>query len=127
MRTAITRTAVLLSLFLGGCNNASAHESAAKEAVSSLEQINATLDTVKDEASAKAAAAKLETMMPKFKDLQTRMQGMDKAKPTAAEEAKMAPTMQQFTAQLGKMSENMARISADPKMSGPINSAMEKM
>jgi len=68
MKAMLALTVVAALLLCCGCGGDS-HESLAAEAVSTNKDLLATLETVKDEASAKAAKPKLKSLVEKMNDM----------------------------------------------------------
>lgn len=91
-----------------------------------MEQIGSTLESVKDEASAKAAATKLESTVTRMTALQKEMKALGEpaGKDGDAMKAKYQARMQ---AAMTKMTTQMGRVMADPKLSAILQPVMQKM
>jgi hypothetical protein len=118
------RFAAVLTLALAACGGSSA-QALADESISTMESLNATLDTVKDEASAKAALPKLEKLAATMKDLETKM---SKAEPPSESDQKaMMGHQARVMEQRNKLQANMMRIAMDEKLNVIVGPAIEKM
>jgi hypothetical protein len=116
--------AAFLAVALAACGGSSAH-AISKDMISNLESINATFDTIKDEASAKAAADKLAPLAAKMSELQDQM---SKLKPTEAEMAEMGKDlMPRLTELQQKFGANMMRIGSDPKLAAALEEVFKKL
>lgn len=94
-----------------------------KETVTCMEEMNAKLDTVKDEASANAAAADIEKIVAKATDIQSRiMKATPPTSPEAAQEAMALQTKIQDVAV--KCQTNLQRIAQANLMTPELTKAL---
>ena len=77
MRTAPTAFALAITFLFSACGG-SKHAATAEESVTLMERISTALESVKDEATAKAAAAKLETTITRMTTLKKEMEALGK-------------------------------------------------
>jgi hypothetical protein len=125
MHTLTTASAVALTFLFCACGG-SKHEAAAEESITLMEQVGTALETVNDEASAKAAATKLAPAIARMSELKKEMEAAGKPAEAdeAAMQAKYAPRMQ---AAMTRMMTQMGRVMADPKLSAILQPVMQKM
>ncbi len=107
----------LLTCLLWGCGGDSDQE-VMDDSMRQLKEMNAVLDTVKDEPSAKAAAEKIRGMQDEFRSLSKRMQEMGEAKDmTEAEKAALAERYAgEYGTVLKDFHSNMTRIQQRPEL-----------
>ena len=129
MRTTFTRPSLGLALAaalltLAGCGDT--HESLMKESLDNMNKVNTVLDGVKDEASAKAAAPKLEALAAKMNDIQQRMNKIGTPTP---EQAKALETKyeKEIETVAQKMMANTMRIAFQPALMQHLQPALSKM
>ncbi len=125
MRTLPTAFALAVTFLLSACGG-SKHEAAAEESVTLMEQIGTALESVKDEVTAKAAASKLEPTITRMATMQKEMQALEKPA-GAAGEALKAKYEARMQAAIAKMTTQMGRVMADPKLSAILQPVMAKM
>jgi hypothetical protein len=117
MKRLLAFTAVVTFLICAGCGDS--HESLAAEAVSTMKDMVAVLDTVKDADSAKAAKPKLKSLSEKLNDINKRQAKLPA--PTEADikaiEAKHGKEMEELQQ---KMMSAMMRITFDPKIQAEL-------
>lgn len=117
MKTTLALTSVLLIMLCTGCSDT--HEKLAGESVSTTKELVATLDGVKDEASATAAKSKLTSLMDQLKKLNERQ--MKLPAPTEDEiksmESKYGKEMEELNR---KLQAHMMRIMVDPKIAAVL-------
>jgi hypothetical protein len=125
MRILPTAFTLALTLLFSACGG-NKHEAAAEESIKLMEQIGTTLESVKDEASAKTAATKLEPTMTRMTALKKEMEALGKPADDAdgAMQAKYEARMQ---AAMTKMMTQMGRVMGEPKWSAILQPVMEKM
>jgi predicted nucleic acid-binding Zn-ribbon protein len=118
-------TAVLCLAFLAGCKDT--HESVATKMSDKMKEAVAALKDVKDEASSKAAAAKIKALGEEIKELEKKMAALPQ--PTEAEAKKLFETqMKASTEAEAQLLQEMARISTTPKLLTPeLDQAMNGM
>ena len=116
---------VAMAFVLGGCGKPT-HESLAKDMMTKMQQFADILKGVKDESSAKAGAAKIQTLAGEVQKL--KKQADEIGKPTkeveAAMEKKHSAEMTRIQGEIGK---EMMRISTNPKLLEPIQKAMAEL
>ena len=109
-----------------GCGGGDTYESLAAASMENTKQLVATLDTIKDEATAKAAKPKLKTLLEKMNDLNQRQAKLPA--PTEADakaiDAKYGKEMEELQM---KMAGHMMRISFDPKIRAELADLDEVM
>jgi hypothetical protein len=119
-----TLLALSVALLLSSCTKASAGESA-KAATDLFEKIVVQLESAKDEASAKAAAVKLEPLVAAMKEMKPQLDQLAKgAEPDAATKAKYEPIMNDLR---NRMMQAGMRIASDEKIQAALGPTMEKM
>lgn len=124
MRSLSLASILALTFLFPACGSSEA--SAREEGVSLMEQIGNTLETAKDEASAKAAAAKLDPIITRMNALAK--EHPDMGKPTGKEGEAVDPKFEaRAQAAMTKMMTEMGRVMADPKLSPIIQPVMAKM
>ena len=112
--------ALVFSCWSGGCGGGDSHESLAVEGQGVLKQMVAVLDTVKDEASAKAAKPQLKALSAKLNDINARQAKLPA--PTEAEIKAMDEKHGKETEEIGhKFQAQAMRITFDPKLSSVFN------
>jgi hypothetical protein len=123
MFPALVAAAVCL-LALGGCSKT--HESIADDAISKMKEMQNALKDVKDEASAKSAAAKIKTIAADLKKLKEEDDKLPK--PTAEEKKKLDEKMKKASEDNQKeLEQALTRILSDPKLAQPISEAMKDL
>jgi hypothetical protein len=117
MKRLVPLVASVMFVLCAGCGDS--HESLGKESITTLKQLVATLEGVKDEASAKSAKPKLKSLMEQLNDINAREAKL--GAPTEAEiksmEAKYGSEMEELQA---KFASNMMRIAFDPKIQSEL-------
>jgi len=105
-------------LYVGGCGGDS-HESLASEQMSTMKEFIATMDTVKDADSAKAAKSKLKSILENMKEINQR-----EAKLPAPTEAEIKAMDTKYGKQMEEMSQKMQaamfKVIADPKIAAEL-------
>ena len=126
MNWSLTRTSRLIVVALGlccwsgGCGGGDSHESLAVEGQGVLKQMVAVLDTVKDEASAKAAKPELKSLSEKLNDINARQAKLPA--PTEAEIKAVDEKHGKEMEEIGhKFQAHAMRITFDPKLSTVFN------
>jgi hypothetical protein len=113
MKRLLTLTPMLVFLLCSGCGDS--HESLTSESLSTMSKLVATLDGVKDEASAKSAKADVKSLLARLNEIGTRQSKLPA--PTEAEgkaiEQKFGKRMEELSM---KLQGNMLRIAMDPKI-----------
>ena len=121
MRTLI---AVVTCVLLVGCGKRDTREAVADEMVALINEMNAVLDGVRDEPSAKAAAPKLKMIGDQFEALGARMDALGKA--TETESAAMEKYVRDRASEpTKKVMANMMRIGLNPKLRPHLDDAMK--
>lgn len=124
MRTMFSMVMVAALLVLGGCGDT--HESVVKDTLSTMEEVVKVLEGVKDEASAKTAATKLEALgeeMKKMKEVHDKL-----GKPDAETEKKLKEKYEKRLSEVSqKLMQEMMRIATNPALGKHIQDAMGKM
>lgn len=67
---------VLLALGVSGCNNAAKHEAVFKSTIEQLNELTDALESIKDRASARAAAVRINKVCDRLKELAKEAQGL---------------------------------------------------
>lgn len=116
---------LLAGLLLVGCGGDS-HDKVSNDMVTAMEQLVKTLETVKDEKSAKAAAPKVEAFTKKMASIETRMKEVGDPSAEVEEQLK-AKYEQRMTEASQKLMGEMMRIGMNPTLSGPLDDAMSKI
>ena len=125
MRTWPTASTLAVTFLLSACGG-SKHEAAADESITLMEQIGTTLESVKDEAGAKAAATKLDSTVTRMAALKKEMKAL--GEPAGKEgDAMKAKYQVRMQAAMTKMTTQMGRVMADPKLSAILQPVMQKM
>jgi cytochrome c556 len=115
----------LALVFLNGCGKPS-HESVMKDMISKMNELGTVLKGVTDEASAKAAGAKIKTISEDMKKIKAEADALPT--PTAEEDKKLKEAHEkELTDAMGTMSTEMMRIMMDPKLSAPMTDAMKEL
>jgi hypothetical protein len=113
MKRLLTLTPMLVFLVCSGCGDS--HDSLTSESLSTMSKLVATLDGVKDEASAKSAKSDVKSLLTRLNEINTRQSKLPA--PTEAEgkaiEKKYAKQMEELST---KLQGNMLRIVTDPKI-----------
>jgi len=123
-RTLALVAAILLFAHVGGCGDS--HESLAAEQVSTMNDFVATMDTVKDVDSAKAAKPKLKSLMEKMTDVQKRMEKLPA--PTEAQVKAMdAKYGKQMEEAARKMQASMFKVVSDPRIAAELQDIQPKV
>lgn len=117
MKHVLALTAVLMLFVVAGCGDS--RESLAEESMSTMKDMVDTLETVKDEASAKAAKPKLQSIADKMKDIEKRQReiGMPNEKEMKELGAKYGKEMEEIQK---KLMGQMMRIAFDPKIQAQL-------
>src|SRR5262252_1886859 len=103
--------ALTICFLLAGCGDT--HESITQEMLAKFQELNTVLDGVKDEAGAKAAAPKVESIATEIKDIQNR--GTKLGKPSDADQKAMRDKYEkQMTDTMAKLMQNAMRIQMNP-------------
>lgn len=103
---------LVLAFLFPACSGKSGQEKVANEMITTMESLNTTLASVKDEASAKAAAPKLEQIAKQMEELKKKSEGMPQP-----EGAPKDPELdKRLKAAMQKMMQEMMRIGTDPKL-----------
>jgi hypothetical protein len=126
MRKSLVSVSVVaaLCLTLAGCGDT--HDSITREMLAQITELNKILDGVKDEASAKAAAPRVERTATKLKEIQDRSTKL--GQPSEAEmKAMKAKYEKQMEEQAGKLIGNVMRIGMNPDLSKHLEPAMNKI
>jgi hypothetical protein len=117
MKRLLALASVLMFVLCTGCGDT--HESLAADSVSTTKEMVSVLDGVKDEVSAKSAKPKLESLMQKLTDIQTRQGKL--AVPTEAEVTAMdSKYSKEMEATQEKFMGQMMRIMSDPKLAAVL-------
>ena len=124
-RRTLTLTLVL-PLLLAGCNKPD-HESLMKSMVEETERMVTVMQSIKDEASSRAAAPQIRDITTKLQDYKKRAETMQR--PSAAEDKRLKqayePRIQKATADMQK---EAMRIMREPKLLTPeLQSALQDM
>ena len=121
----VTVLAGLLALVfvVVGCGDK--HESATKEMLGNLEDMNSVLDGVKNEADLDAAKPELDEIGERIKALTERMKKMGKP-PKAREEALESKYKERTEKVIGDLTKNMMRL-ATVKGAGDLGKIFENM
>jgi hypothetical protein len=118
MKYRLAAAALVVVALVSGCGSDS-QESLAGEQVSTMEQANAVLDKIKDESSAKAHKAELQSLMQKLNEINQRQVKLPA--PTEADlkamDAKYGKPMEEAAR---KYQTNMMRIAFDPKINSEL-------
>jgi len=119
MKHLLTLSALMFTLLLvPGCGG-DTHESLAKETIDTMKKMVATLEGIKDEASAKSAKSTITDLSAKMKDIETRMGKLPA--PTEADgkamETKYGKEMEEVSM---KLQSQMFRIIGDPKIAAVL-------
>jgi hypothetical protein len=123
-----TRLAGIIALlaFSGGCGSSDPHDAAVKEMLAAMNELADVMDTVKDEASATAAAPKLKAVADRVKALKTKMDGMPK--PTAeVEESLKKKYEEQMKNVMGRLMAAGMKASSVPGAQAAFQEAMKAM
>lgn len=124
MRTMFCMVMVAALLVLSGCEET--HDSVTKKTLAKMEETVKILEGVKDEASAKAAATKLEALgeeMKKMKEAHDKL-----GKPDTETEKKLKEKYEeQFKTVSTNLMKEMMRIATNPVLAKHIQDAMGKM
>jgi len=112
-RAKISLLALAMIALVTGCSGLSENEAAADEMVGIMEEFASLLESSKDEASAKAAAAKFSGLTTRAKDLKKRVESLPKL--TKAEDDELTKKFEAKTKPLqGRIEKEMGRIAQDP-------------
>jgi hypothetical protein len=117
--SAALAAALALLLCCGGCGGGHTHQSLAGEAITTMKEMVATLDGVKDQASARSAKPKLKSLMEKLNNINDRQSKL--AAPSEQEvksiETRYGKEMQDLQM---KMAGHMMRIAFDPAIANEL-------
>ena len=123
MKNAVCFVAMLaMALAVGGCKRD--HEAVMKDSLSKMKEATQILKGIKDEASARSAASKLESISKDLEELEK--EGSKMSKPTEAQQTELTKKYgdEMMKTVMELMSESM-RLSADPKIAPIIGPAMK--
>ena len=113
MKNLITLAVMAMLLVCSGCGDS--REAVAEDGMANMKELVATLDTVKDEASAKAAKPKLEKLVKQMNEIKERQTKL--GDPTEAEmKSLMEKHGDEMEALQKKMVTVMMRIQFDPEI-----------
>ncbi|HVT89333.1 MAG TPA: hypothetical protein VHD56_10805 [Tepidisphaeraceae bacterium] len=122
MKRMLVLTSVIMLMVCTGCGDS--HEKLAAESISTMKELIATLDNVKDEASANSAKSTLKSLMDKMNSINLRQSKLPA--PSEAEikamEAKYGKEMEELAR---KLQANMMRVTFDSKIA-PILQSIEQ-
>ena len=125
LRSILAAVCLSLPLLLLNVGCGDSGDAVMTDTIATMEEMNQVLTGVKDEASAKAAAPKLEALGTRMKELEKR--GND-LKMSPAEREQLA---EKYKAQLEKpvqeLMQNMMRIAFNPELSKHIEGPMKNM
>jgi hypothetical protein len=118
MKSLLVLTVVAALCLCNGCGG-DTHESLAGEAISTQKDLLATLETVKDQETAKAAKSKLQALATKMKDIEARQTklGTPNEAQFKAIGDKYGKEMEEVQT---KMVGVMMRVMLDPKIQGEL-------
>jgi hypothetical protein len=125
-RTLSIAGALVLSMFLSGCNKPD-HEGVLKGMIGKMEELVAVLRSIQDEASSKAAAPKVSAI---GKDLQAYKKQIDEMpKPSASEDKRLKDTYEnRLKAVTQDMMKESMRIGMNPKLVTPeLQASMQEL
>jgi hypothetical protein len=108
---------------LAGCGG-DTHESLTDEAVSIMKEVGAILDGVKDEASADAAAAKIDALSARGEDLEKRMKAL--GKPTEEQAKGLEKKMGEGLAAMGDIAGKAAKAAPHMAKSKKLQDAFAR-
>jgi predicted nuclease with TOPRIM domain len=109
-----------------GCNDSSPQEAVTKDLTAKLQELATTLQSVKDEVSAKAANEKLKAIAVEIKRLKDQSEKLPTA--TAEQDQKIHEKYgKDAEATLRTITTETKRIELNPKLAGPIAPAMEQL
>jgi hypothetical protein len=120
MKRLLARASALMSVIIvcSGCGDS--RESLTEEGMSTMREMVVVLDTVKDDASAKAAKPKLQALSAKMEDIGQRQNKL--GAPSDAEIKVMVEKHGKEMDELGrKLSGHMLRITFDPKIKAELS------
>jgi hypothetical protein len=124
MKHVIGLVTTALLLLAGGCGGDS-HQSLADESMATMKEMVATLDNIKDEASAKSNKSRLKAILQKMNGINDRQAKLPA--PTEADlkamEARHGKEMEELQT---KMAGHMMRIAFDPKISAELKDLDEE-
>ena len=117
MRTKLLTLAACVPLILfTGCNK-NTHESVYEDQIDVLEDMVALMKSVKDDASAKAASAKMKDLEARANEIEKRAKAL--GEPPAELKKKYEPKLEELAGQL--LAENM-RIALNPELNKHLGS-----
>jgi hypothetical protein len=117
MQRMFTLASILILIACSGCGDT--RESLANEGVSTMKEMVAVLDGVKDEASAKAAKPKLKSLLDQLNSINGRQAKLPA--PTAAQTKELEGKYIKELAEVQqKLVMNMMRLSSDPKIGAQL-------
>lgn len=117
--------ALVMAMLLTGCGGDS-HEKVMGDMVGQMKEFAGTLETIKDEASAKAASDKLNKIAASMKDLKARADKL--GKPSAdVEKALKEKYEKDMTEVMGKFMGSAMRIGMNPELGKHVEKAMEEV
>ena len=113
--------AIMMAALLAGCGDT--HDSVMGDSVTEMKAFATVLESIKDEATAKEAAPKLEAIGARMKDLKARMDKL--GKPSEADEKAMMTKYQKEIEEVqGKMMGAAFKLMANPEAAKHIEKAM---
>jgi hypothetical protein len=121
----LTITALMLSLMpLAGCGSSDSNEQALADTIACMDEMGATLATVKDKASAEAAKPIIEAAAKRLDSIKVRMKEL--SKPDAAQEKAMNEKYgERMKEAMGKMMKESMRVAMiDPAITKLLAEAM---
>jgi pyruvate kinase len=104
--------AVVVVLATLGC--ADPHVSAVEQMVAALREMNATLESIHDQASAEAAHEKLRALSARIAQLNQRIQSFAEVSPSA--QGELEPLLSQLRQQTLLLVQNMQRVAQQPEL-----------
>jgi peptidoglycan hydrolase CwlO-like protein len=98
---------LVLACAVGGCGGTEKHEAVMKELIGALNDFASALESVKDNASAKEAAAKIDKVTAQLGDIAKKAEGLKATKAqNEALEKKFKPEMEKLEARIKKAGES---------------------
>jgi hypothetical protein len=122
----VLRVVVVAALLsVPGCGAADTHDAVAEDMVKLMEEFAAAIGGVKDEASAKAAAATIDGLVPRMTKLSERAKALPKLT-QAQEDAMQKKVEPRVQAATSKMMAGGFAMAANPELSKIVEPAMER-
>lgn len=116
--------ALVMAMLLTGCGG-DTHEKVTVDMGKITDELATVLEGVKDEASAKSALSKIESIKSRMEDLGKRMKAL--GPPKAEDALKLAGKGFEVMAKSAdRLEKEAARIKADPKLSAILDKALDK-